>query len=157
MKNIPLLEVDEVKVTTIVDNTFDAFMTGNEMVHRFDFSRCPLIAEDGFSPLVAEHGFSAMIQVKCGNKQGNVLLDTGMSPGGIIHNMNTMGINVNDMQAIILSHGHMDHTMGLTALIDKLKMHQIPIVFHPDALLERMVVMPDGYENNVSIPQLTTS
>ena len=154
-KDNPLLEVDEVKITIIMDNTIDAFMTGNEIVHRFDFSNSPLIADDGFSTLIAEHGFSAMIQVKCGNKQGAVLYDTGLSPGGTLHNMSAMGINVNDMQAIVLSHGHMDHTMGLPALINKLGAHQIPLIFHPDALLERKVIMPGGYENNVSAPKLT--
>ncbi|MBP2660754.1 MAG: 7,8 dihydropteroate synthase (methanopterin) [Firmicutes bacterium] len=88
LKNTPLLEVDEVKITIIMDNTIDAFMTGNEIVHRFDFSsNGPLIVDDGFSTIIAEHGFSAMIQVKCGNKQGTVLLDAGMSPGGILHNI----------------------------------------------------------------------
>ena len=155
IKDNPLLEVDEVKITIIMDNTIDAFMTGNEIVHRFDFSKSPIIANDGFSTIVAEHGFSAMIQVKCGNKQGAVLYDTGMSPSGTLHNMSVMGINVNDMQAIILSHGHMDHTMGLPELIDKLGPHQIPLILHPDALLERKVIMPGGYENNVSAPKLT--
>jgi 7,8-dihydropterin-6-yl-methyl-4-(beta-D-ribofuranosyl)aminobenzene 5'-phosphate synthase len=154
-KNIPLLEVDEVKITIIMDNTTDAFMTGNEIIHRFDFSKGPIIANDGFSTIVAEHGFSAMIQVKCGNKQGAVLYDTGVSPGGTSHNMSVMEINVNDIQAIILSHGHLDHTMGLPELIDKLGPHQIPLILHPDALLERKVIMPGGYETNVSAPKLT--
>ncbi|WP_141241592.1 MBL fold metallo-hydrolase [Methanosarcina spelaei] len=151
-----LLEVDEVKITIIMDNTVDVFMTGNEIVHRFNSSsNCPLIADDGFSPIVAEHGFSAMIQVKCGNKQGTVLLDTGMSPGGILHNMTALGINVNDMQAIILSHGHADHTMGLPGIIEKLGSHQIPLIYHPDALLDRKIIMPNGYELNISPPKLT--
>lgn len=156
LKNTPLLEVDEVKITIIMDNTIDAFMTGNEIVHRFDLSsNGPLIADDGFSTLIAEHGFSAMIQVKCGNKQGIVLLDAGMSPGGILHNISSLGINLNDMQAIILSHGHADHTMGLPALIEKLKPHQISLISHSDAFLERKIIMPGGYEVNVSAPQLT--
>lgn len=157
-KDIPLLEVDEVKVTIIMDNTLDVFATNNQIAHRFDSSSYPLIADDGFSTLVAEHGFSAMIQVKCGNKQGTVLYDTGISSGGTLHNMSVMGINVNDMQAIILSHGHMDHTLGLSALIDKIGSNQkMPLIFHPDALLERKAVMPGGYENDVSAPKLTDS
>lgn len=154
-KDIPLLAVDEVKITIIMDNAIDAFMTSDEIVHRFDSSSCPLTADDGLSPLIAEHGFSAMIQVKSGNKPGAVLYDTGISPGGILHNMKAMGININDMQAIILSHGHADHTFGLPALLDKMGPHKIPVIFHPDALLERKVIMPGGYENNVSAPRLT--
>lgn len=151
-----LVAVDEVQVTIIMDNTFDAFMAGNEMVHRFDFSKSPFIADDGLSTLVAEHGFSAMIQVKCGNKEGAVLYDTGTSPRGTLHNMKTLGINVNAMQAIILSHGHIDHTMGLPALLDELaEQQQMPLVYHPDALLERKIVMPNGDESNGSAPALS--
>ncbi|WP_312202387.1 MBL fold metallo-hydrolase [Anaerospora hongkongensis] len=157
-KNNLLVEVDEVKITIIMDNTFDAFMAGNEVVHRFDFSKVPFVAKDGLSTLIAEHGFSAMIQVKCGNKEEAVLYDTGTSPRGTLHNMNSMGINVNDMQAIILSHGHIDHTMGLPALLDELaEKQQMPLIFHPDALLERKIVMPNGDESNGSAPKLNLS
>jgi Metal-dependent hydrolases of the beta-lactamase superfamily II len=154
-KDNPLLEVDEVKITIVMDNTIDAFMTDNKIVHRFAMSKSPLISADGFSTLIAEHGFSAMIQVKRGNRQATVLLDAGMSPNGILHNMRSLGINVNDIQAIVISHGHVDHTMGLPSLIEKLGSHQVPLIFHPDAFLERKLIMPGGYEVNVSPPKLT--
>ena len=157
IKNIPLLEVDEVKVTIIMDNTIDAFMTGNKIVHRFNSSRCPLIAKDGFSPLVAEHGFSALIQVKYENRLETVLLDTGISPSGILHNMHTMEIDINDLQAIILSHGHVDHTMGLPTLLEEIKHPPIQLIAHPDTFLERKVMMPGGYEVSVSAPKLSAS
>ncbi|MBP2642933.1 MAG: 7,8 dihydropteroate synthase (methanopterin) [Firmicutes bacterium] len=153
--NIPLIEVDEVQVAIIMDNTIDAFMTGNSIVHRFSSSHSPVTIDDGFSPMLAEHGFSAMIQVKSRNKQGAILLDTGISPGGFLHNLKAMRININDLQAVVLSHGHFDHTAGLPSLIDRLESHRISLVFHPDALLERKVVMPSGYEQNVSAPKLT--
>jgi 7,8-dihydropterin-6-yl-methyl-4-(beta-D-ribofuranosyl)aminobenzene 5'-phosphate synthase len=157
MKNIPLLEVDEVKITIIMDNTIDVFMTGNEIVHRHNLgSNCPLVSEDGFSGLIAEHGFSTMIQVKCGNKQGNVLLDAGTSSAGIMHNMDSLGVDVTDIQTIVLSHGHVDHTMGLPSLIDKVRPHQISLISHPDAFLDKKVIMPGGYEVNISPPKLTT-
>jgi 7,8-dihydropterin-6-yl-methyl-4-(beta-D-ribofuranosyl)aminobenzene 5'-phosphate synthase len=122
-------------------------MTGNEVVHRFDLN-CDF-------PPIAEHGFSAMIQVKSGNNQGTVLLDAGISSTGILHNMDSLGINATDIQAIILSHGHSDHTMGLSALIEKSERNQIPLISHPDAFLDKKIIMPDGYELNISPPELT--
>jgi len=146
-----LIAVDEVKVTIIMDNTIDVFTASEEHVHRFD--SCELQTEDGFSPLIAEHGFSALVQMKSGDKQKTVLLDAGVSPEGILHNMGTLGIQINDVQAIVLSHGHADHTLGLPALIEKLESQNVPLIAHPDAFLERKVIYLNGREMNFSPPQ----
>jgi 7,8-dihydropterin-6-yl-methyl-4-(beta-D-ribofuranosyl)aminobenzene 5'-phosphate synthase len=155
IKKILLSEVDEVKITIVMDNTIDVFMTGNEIAHRFNGSNAALAADDGFSPVIAEHGFSAIIQVKRGNDNAAALLDAGMSPNGILHNMNTLGINVNDIHAIIISHGHVDHTMGLPRLLEKLESNQTSLIFHPDAFLEKKLIMPGGNEIDISAPRLT--
>lgn len=146
-KNIPLLEVDEVKITIIMDNTVDLLMASSEIARRFELgSNC--------QPPIAEHGFSALIQVRCGDKKGTVILDAGVSPAGILHNINALGINLADVQAVILSHGHFDHTLGLPGLMESLASQHIALVFHPDAYLERKIVTPSGNEFNVSAPNI---
>src|SRR5258708_22085667 len=139
---IPLPEVDEVKITIIIDNSVDILMAGTEVAQRF-----PLMPNvfDQALPL-AEHGFSALINVKQGNKQGIVLFDTGVSRNGILHNLDAMQIKISDIQAIILSHGHADHAMGLPGLIDRLGSLNFPLVLHPDAYLEPRLVLPNGTE-----------
>ena len=52
----------------------------------------------------------------------------------------------NEMHAIVLSHGHTDHTRGLIGLIKRYGRPRIPIVLHPDAFLKRKNVFPDGHE-----------
>ena len=128
-----LIGVDEVKITIVMDNTIDVLMAGETNVQRFE--TCSLGAIDGLSPLVAEHGFCAMIQIRSGDKQKSVLLDAGVSPQGILHNMETLNIDINDMEAIILSHGHADHTLGLPGLIEKIGPKKLPLIAHPDAFL----------------------
>lgn len=142
-KNIPLLEVDEVNITIIMDNTIDVFMPSSEIAHRIDLR---LDLRTNCLPPIAEHGFSALIQVKCGDKKGTVILDAGISTNGILHNINSLGVNLADIQAIIISHGHDDHTLGLPGLIERLGSQNVSIILHPDAFLERKVVMPSGYE-----------
>jgi 7,8-dihydropterin-6-yl-methyl-4-(beta-D-ribofuranosyl)aminobenzene 5'-phosphate synthase len=60
--------------------------------------------------------------------------------------MDVIGINAQDIQAIVLSHGHTDHAMGLPGLLDRLGPRNLPLVLHPDAYLERRVVLPTGEE-----------
>ena len=148
---IPLPEVDEVKITLIIDNSVDILMAGTEVAQRF-----PLMPNvfDQALPL-AEHGFSALINVKQGNKQGIVLFDTGVSRSGILHNLDAMQIKISDIQAIILSHGHADHAMGLPGLIDRFGSRNLPLVLHPDAYLERRLVLPNGTELFLKPPKKT--
>jgi 7,8-dihydropterin-6-yl-methyl-4-(beta-D-ribofuranosyl)aminobenzene 5'-phosphate synthase len=62
---------------------------------------------------IGEHGFSVLINVKSGEKSGIVLFDTGLNPQNFLYNLDALEINVLDIQAILLSHGHADHAMGL--------------------------------------------
>lgn len=57
--------------------------------------------------LLAEHGFSCLIKVK----DRTILFDTGQGEG-FINNIRLMDIRKAD--AIVLSHGHYDHTGGLS-------------------------------------------
>jgi len=61
----------------------------------------------------AEHGFSHYIE--SGNKQ--ILFDTGQS-GLFIQNANQLGIDIADVDILVLSHGHYDHTGGLRAFLE---------------------------------------
>ena len=58
--------------------------------------------------LVAEHGLSLLIDT--GNKK--ILFDTGQS-GNFIANARRMHINLEEVDAVVISHGHYDHTGGL--------------------------------------------
>ena len=73
-KYIPLLEVDEVDITIIMDNTIDIFMPSSEIAHRIDSNTNCLT---NCLPPIAEHGFSALIQVKCGDKKGTLTTPHG--------------------------------------------------------------------------------
>jgi 7,8-dihydropterin-6-yl-methyl-4-(beta-D-ribofuranosyl)aminobenzene 5'-phosphate synthase len=145
--DIPLVEVDEVKITIIMDNTVDFLMASTEIAHRN--------LSSNRTRLRAEHGFSALIQVKCGDKKGAILLDAGISFNGTLNNIDMAGIDLDDIQAVVLSHGHFDHTLGLPGLIEMLGSQKFCLVFHPDAYLERKIVMPDGNELNISPPNIS--
>lgn len=143
------LEVDEVKITTVMDNSIDVLMAGTEVARRFPLGPNPFERNQ----LMAEHGFSALLHVRKGEKKGMVLFDTGVSRTGILYNMDVLGLNAADIQAIVLSHGHTDHAMGLPALIDRLGTRHLPLVLHPDAFLERKLMLPDGSEVNIPPPR----
>jgi 7,8-dihydropterin-6-yl-methyl-4-(beta-D-ribofuranosyl)aminobenzene 5'-phosphate synthase len=64
--------------------------------------------------LVAEHGLSLYIETA--NKK--ILFDTGQS-GLFLQNAITLGISIEDIDCLVLSHGHYDHTGGLYPFLEK--------------------------------------
>jgi 7,8-dihydropterin-6-yl-methyl-4-(beta-D-ribofuranosyl)aminobenzene 5'-phosphate synthase len=96
---------------------------------------------------IAEHGFLAILEISdfYGNtiKTNRFLFDTGVSKDGIIYNSDVLGINLRDIETIILSHGHFDHISGLISTLGRIK-KPIEIIVHPDAFLRRWLVFPNG-------------
>ena len=79
--------------------------------------------------LLAEHGLSFWIEY--GDKR--MLFDTGQSDI-LVQNAKTLGINLAETNAIVLSHGHYDHTGGLPAVLDiasKAKIYLHPAATEP--------------------------
>lgn len=147
-ERIHLQEVDLVKITAIMDNMIDVLMAGNQVARRFALS------SDAFEhpqPL-AQHGFSVLLDVRQGDKHGIVLFDTGVSPEGLLHNIDVLQVRLPEIQAIVLSHGHADHAMGLLGVLDRLGKHRLPLVLHPDAYQERKVILPNGTEIMIPPP-----
>lgn len=143
---IDLPVVDEVQITLIVDNTIDLLLPNSEVAKRFRLGENPFERQ---LPS-AEHGFSALIRVRQGEKTGTVLFDMGVSRRGLLYNMDALEIRASDIQALVLSHGHADHALGLPGLVERLGKLNIPLILHPEAYLERKVILPNGDE--ISLP-----
>jgi len=85
---ITLAPVDEVTVTTLVDNVYDALLASSDMI-----ARAPIAAgtaqahqfESGSTlvGLVAEHGYSALVNVRRDGRSTSLLFDTGLSPNAM--------------------------------------------------------------------------
>ena len=81
--------------------------------------------------LKKEHGLSFWIETP----QGNVLFDTGQTGGVLKHNMRKLGLQLANVDKLVLSHGHYDHTGGLAALLSAKP--GIPLYAHSDVFRAR--------------------
>jgi len=150
MQQIDLQPVDAADITILVDNTTD-FLVGDHGPAKRPGStgRPPLVA----SPLIAggtaidaplaEHGFSALITVARDGRDHRILFDAGVTQDGLVENMRRLGLSPKDIETIVLSHGHFDHTMGLHGLVRALggRAH-LPVLIHPEFWNHRRVVIP---------------
>ncbi|MGD0064991.1 MAG: MBL fold metallo-hydrolase, partial [Streptosporangiaceae bacterium] len=111
---VTLPAVDEVAVTTMVDNTFDALLAPADGVTRTAMgagrvAAWPFAGGETVAGLRAEHGFSALVTVRSGNTSTALLFDTGASPDALAVNAERLGIDAGGLQGVVLSHGHFDH------------------------------------------------
>lgn len=147
--------VDSVTITTVIDNTADllapATRRARDATLRGPRIRSPLMEEgaacDG---LVAEHGYSALVQLRRGERTSTVLYDAGLSPFGVRENLRRLQVDLHDIEAMVMSHGHFDHTTGLEGIVADLGMSGIPMVLHPDVWSRRRLRL-EGTET-VEIP-----
>ena len=147
-RSVTLKEVDRVEITTVLDNFIDVLLPGSETVKRVPLGPDFLTRET----LIAEHGFAALVKVSAGNTADSILFDAGLSKKGLTHNLDVLEGKPKELHAIVLSHGHADHTQGLMGLVERLGSRKMPLLLHPDALLERKVIFPDGHEINLPPP-----
>src|SRR4051794_41938147 len=89
--------------------------------------------------LRAEHGFSALVTVRRGSTTTTLLFDTGISPDGMTDNADRLGIDLHEVQGLVLSHGHFDHTGGLATLAARAA---LPMTVHPLAWTRRRRAIP---------------
>ncbi len=119
-------------VTVLVDNTVMELIPDSGLVARLSRPQ---------SSFLSEHGFSALIE--SGNKK--ILVDTGATGVAVTHNLRLLGLGPEDIDVVVLSHGHNDHSGGLSLFPGK-------IVAHPDAFLKRYLVTQAGTSFDLTCP-----
>ena len=95
--------------------------------------------------MLAEHGLSVLVETK-GHK---ILFDTGQTDV-FLKNAAALGLDLDGLDAIVLSHGHYDHCGGLQKLFfaDRLP----PVYLGAGALEEKLCEERDGSLKDIGIP-----
>jgi 7,8-dihydropterin-6-yl-methyl-4-(beta-D-ribofuranosyl)aminobenzene 5'-phosphate synthase len=94
--------------------------------------------------LLAEHGLAYWIEWK----DGRVLYDTGQ--GAVLAaNAFRLDVPLHQADAVVLSHGHYDHTGGLA---DVLRLNHPNVFIHPAAMLPKFARNRDGTSREIGIP-----
>jgi 7,8-dihydropterin-6-yl-methyl-4-(beta-D-ribofuranosyl)aminobenzene 5'-phosphate synthase len=152
MAEIPatLRAVDRLEITILIDNSIDVFLPATREVRRVEIPTDLPWGER--KSLISEHGYSALVRVKTGDQSASLLFDAGVSTHALIHNMDVLEIKPQELHSIVLSHGHVDHTQGLFGMIKRLGKRRMPILLHPDAFLNRKVILPDKRELHTPAP-----
>jgi 7,8-dihydropterin-6-yl-methyl-4-(beta-D-ribofuranosyl)aminobenzene 5'-phosphate synthase len=139
MDRINLREADRVEISVLADNTSDLLLGDSESVKR-------LRVQPPAAPL-AEHGLACLVSAWSGDEKHTILMDAGISGTCMLHNAALLASSISaqsgavsnrieDVESIILSHGHFDHFHGMLQYLQSAK-RKLPLVLHPQAFGER--------------------
>jgi 7,8-dihydropterin-6-yl-methyl-4-(beta-D-ribofuranosyl)aminobenzene 5'-phosphate synthase len=144
-----IAEVDGLEVFSLVDNSVDFLSTvDRKEVQSF---RQWIKKRHGQEWIkthpqlpFAEHGFSMLIRVLYGRKTVKILFDTGVSSDGVIENAKRMGLDLREVEYVVLSHGHYDHFGGLVSALKTINKASLPLIVHEDMFKTRGNANTDG-------------
>jgi 7,8-dihydropterin-6-yl-methyl-4-(beta-D-ribofuranosyl)aminobenzene 5'-phosphate synthase len=147
-----LKAVDGLDVHILVDNVTD------------NLSTVPAFVETEFAALgrrrgsnwvlagsclcCAAHGLSCLIRISRGGTTRTLLFDTGPEDRTFEQNVSRSGVDLGQVEVIVLSHGHWDHggamLRALQLIRDRNGGREIAYCAHPDMFRTRAMKQPNG-------------
>lgn len=141
--------VDSVEATILVDNLFDGLLVSEGPARRPSLGPPMLSVPTSFvegglavDQPVVQHGFGALVVARKDGCEYRALFDTGAAPDGLVKNMRRMDLSPGDVGAIVLSHGHSDHTVGMDGFVRALGQSNPPVLIHPEFWNRRRLAFP---------------
>ncbi|OAN42169.1 MBL fold metallo-hydrolase [Mycolicibacterium iranicum] len=132
-------ECDELVLTVLVDNYIDMLMSNSAGITRQGMPE-HFGARRG-TPL-AENGISFLLRATTAGRTTTILFDAGMSPIPLVHNAKLLGIDLSEVDQVVLSHGHPDHFGGIYAALEHIG-YRVPVLVHPSAFTPRLIQRPE--------------
>jgi len=130
MEKIRIKEADSVEILSLQDNYIEVTASDNNDV----VTRAKAVKNGEIkNSILAEHGFSAVVRISSGGEKRTLLFDFGFSKGGAAYNADALGVDLREVEVMVLSHGHSDHLGGLESLVGRIGRKGIPLVLHPAA------------------------
>jgi 7,8-dihydropterin-6-yl-methyl-4-(beta-D-ribofuranosyl)aminobenzene 5'-phosphate synthase len=124
--NIP--EAERITITNIEDNYYDGLRPDSRIAKRYR------------GDLYAEHGLACHIETVVDGRSHSLLFDFGRTFHAISPNIDMLKIEFDKLEALALSHGHLDHCGGLVEILksrrEKLS-KGIPLYVGEEAFAER--------------------
>ena len=136
--------VDRLVMTNVVDNIYDIFAKGGKL----DAISVQRAAFDPKASLLSQHGLAYHLESLRGSEQREVLLDFALTEGNLLNNYGVLKVEPTRADALILSHGHLDHYGALPDLArmaqGKWKTGLTLYAGGEDTFCHRVVVTPGG-------------
>jgi len=139
MNRFRINEVDKIEILTLADNYLDLLSGDNSPI----IARAvPVKDMEVSNSILAEHGFSALIKCTTKDKTRTMMFDFGFSPDAAARNADALNVDLTEVEAVALSHGHMDHFQGIEEVATRIGQKGLEFVLHPVAFRTNRFLVP---------------
>jgi 7,8-dihydropterin-6-yl-methyl-4-(beta-D-ribofuranosyl)aminobenzene 5'-phosphate synthase len=146
-----LRALDRLEVVVLVDNATDSLSTNPPDVR----AELPRLVGHGMTEwagegmCVAHHGLALFLTATQDGVDRSLLFDCGPEGAVLERNADRLGVDLAAAEALVLSHGHWDHTGGLLTALGLMRAGdgrgtRVPVHLHPGMFRQRGIRMPDG-------------
>ena len=134
-----LAAVDGLQIDVVVDNATDSLSSVPSFVETefagLNRRRQGAWVLGGGCLCCAAHGLSCLLRVGKGGSTRALLFDSGPEDRTFEQNVSRLGLDLGDVEAIVLSHGHWDHAGGLLRALEMIQLANggkpLPTCLHP--------------------------
>lgn len=109
--------IDKLTMRVLIDQAHDSFLRGstvNGVVHE---GPGPGRSADARNVFHNQWGLSLFLESQRDQEQRAIMLDFGYTAAALINNIGLMNVDPSKIQALIVSHGHIDHYGGLIGFL----------------------------------------
>lgn len=103
--------------------------------------------------LLGQWGLSFLLEITAAdNRKHIVIFDTGAVKDALLFNIDQLKVNLSNLEAIVLSHGHRDHTATTVEFVRRSR-RRVQVIAHPHAFKRRFVITRDGKKRFSQVPK----
>lgn len=107
----------------------------------------------GQSKCLGQWGLSFLLEfTDADGKSRKIIFDTGMHKQALLDNIKALKIDLRNLDCIVLSHGHLDHTCATVEIV-KAARENVKVYAHPHTFLTRFYKDKTGKRRDLSVPK----